>query len=143
MNGPIRRRIQRPMRLGQWLLPLLALPAAALAHHSSPAVYDLERTVEVTGELVDVAWRNPHVKLTLRVPDANGEATLWTLEANAPSMLEERGITQDRDVITYCHTHHRSAHTYVMLRHLGFDSVKGYAGSWSEWGNDPETPVES
>ncbi|MGA8260427.1 MAG: sulfurtransferase [Arenicellales bacterium] len=58
-------------------------------------------------------------------------------------MLDERGITEDKDVVAYCHTHHRSAHSYVMLKHLGFPSVKGYAGSWSEWGNDPETPVES
>lgn len=58
-------------------------------------------------------------------------------------MLAERGITEGKDVVTYCHTHHRSAHSYVMLKHLGFPSVKGYAGSWSEWGNDPETPVES
>lgn len=58
-------------------------------------------------------------------------------------MLSERGITEDKDVFAYCHTHHRSAHSYVMLKHLGFPSVKGYAGSWSEWGNDPETPVES
>ena len=58
-------------------------------------------------------------------------------------MLAERGISADKDVFTYCHTHHRSAHSYVMLRHLGFKSVKGYPGSWSEWGNDPHTPVES
>lgn len=58
-------------------------------------------------------------------------------------MLADRGITEDKDVFAYCHTHHRSAHSYVMLKHLGFPSVKGYAGSWSEWGNDPQTPVES
>jgi thiosulfate/3-mercaptopyruvate sulfurtransferase len=58
-------------------------------------------------------------------------------------MLADRGVTEDRDIVTYCHTHHRSAHSYVILKHLGFPSVKGYAGSWSEWGNDPQTPVES
>jgi thiosulfate/3-mercaptopyruvate sulfurtransferase len=51
------------------------------------------------------------------------------------------GVTPDREVITHCQTHHRSALTYVVLRWLGFDRVRGYDGSWSEWGNDPARPV--
>lgn len=58
-------------------------------------------------------------------------------------MLSSRGVMPEQEVIVYCQTHHRSAHTYVMLRHLGFPRVRGYAGSWSEWGNDPALPVET
>ncbi len=56
--------------------------------------------------------------------------------------LEALGVTPDKEVITHCQTHHRSAHTYVMLKHLGYTQVRGYAGSWSEWGNDPALPIE-
>lgn len=59
------------------------------------------------------------------------------------AMLEARGVTPDREVIVYCQTHHRSAHTYWVLRHLGYPRVRGYAGAWSEWGNDPGLPVEA
>ncbi len=57
--------------------------------------------------------------------------------------LAELGITPEREIITYCQTHHRSAHTWLVLKALGFERVRGYPGSWSDWGNQPDTPVES
>ena len=57
-------------------------------------------------------------------------------------MLAAIGAIPEREVITYCQTHHRSAHTYFVLRHLGYTRVRGFPGSWSFWGNRPELPVE-
>ncbi len=51
------------------------------------------------------------------------------------------GVTADKEVVAYCHTHHRSSHSYIVLKSLGFKRLRGYPGSWSEWGNDPSTPV--
>ncbi|WP_455385058.1 sulfurtransferase [Acidihalobacter prosperus] len=58
------------------------------------------------------------------------------------SELEALGATPDKEIICYCQTHHRSAHTWAMLRHLGYTNVKGYEGAWSDWGNAPDVPVE-
>ena len=55
--------------------------------------------------------------------------------------LEALGVTPDKEVILYCQTHHRSAHTYMVLKYLDYPRVRGYAGAWSEWGNDPTLPV--
>ncbi len=63
-------------------------------------------------------------------------------DSELTDMFAAVGATPDREVITYCQTHHRSAHTYIVLRHLGYERVKGYPGSWSYWGNHPELPVE-
>lgn len=63
-------------------------------------------------------------------------------EQQLRSMLAELGVTPDKEVITHCQTHHRSAHTYVLLKQLGFRHLRGYPGSWSEWGNREDTPVE-
>jgi thiosulfate/3-mercaptopyruvate sulfurtransferase len=57
-------------------------------------------------------------------------------------MLGGAGLTPDKEIIVYCHTHHRSAHSYTMLKHLGYERVRAYDGSWSEWGNDPSLPIE-
>lgn len=58
-------------------------------------------------------------------------------------LLQERGISDDKTIVTYCQTHHRSALTYFVLKLLGFKKVKGYHGSWSDWGNQSNTPVET
>lgn len=59
------------------------------------------------------------------------------------AMLAQLGIVdRKKEIIVYCQTHHRSAHSFVMLRHLGFENVRAYPGSWSQWGNDPDTPIE-
>ncbi len=56
--------------------------------------------------------------------------------------LDALGITKDKEVICYCQSHHRSAYSWLVLKSLGYENVSGYPGSWSEWGNHPDTPVE-
>jgi thiosulfate/3-mercaptopyruvate sulfurtransferase len=55
--------------------------------------------------------------------------------------LAALGITPDKEVVCYCQSHHRSAHSYIMLKSLGYSRVRGYPGSWSDWGNRPDTPI--
>ncbi len=63
-------------------------------------------------------------------------------EAELRALLEQRGVTPDKEVLCYCQSHHRSSHAYIMLKSLGYTRVKGYPGAWSDWGNRSDTPVE-
>lgn len=77
----------------------------------------------------------------LQIMDTNKNLRFKTDE-QLKTMLSSLGIFEDQEIIVYCQSHHRSALTYIMLKHLGYPNIKGYPGAWSEWGNASHTPVE-
>ena len=64
------------------------------------------------------------------------------IRSDIAALLQSRGITPDKKIITHCQTHHRSGLTWLIGKALAYD-IKAYDGSWSEWGNDPDTPIET
>lgn len=58
------------------------------------------------------------------------------------AMYESAGVTGDKEVIAYCQGGYRAAHGYLALRLLGYPRVKNYLGSWKEWGDREELPVQ-
>jgi len=58
------------------------------------------------------------------------------------AMYAARKITPDKEIIPHCQGAYRSAHTYLALRLLGYPNVRNYLGSWGEWGNRVDLPIE-
>jgi len=63
------------------------------------------------------------------------------LRKDLQACLTERGITPDKSVVVHCQTHHRSGLAYLAARLLDYPNIKGYDGSWAEWGNREDTPI--
>jgi len=70
---------------------LVLLPIAAVGHHSM-AEYDRGTVTELEGEVVRVAWRNPHIMLDVATTDANGAEVVWNVEGSAVSAQRRRGV---------------------------------------------------
>jgi len=58
------------------------------------------------------------------------------------ALYDKAGITSDKEVVSYCQGGYRAAHTYLALRILGFPRIRNYTGSWKEWGDRDDLPIE-
>jgi len=119
-----------------------------LAHLNEPAIklLDARSPAEYSGADVR-ALRGGHIPGAINFDWLNGIDQQNTLRLKPKQMLlnqlSDIGITPDCEVIVYCQTHTRSAFSYIMLKALGFDKIRGYPGSWSDWGNQQDTPIEN
>ena len=122
-----------------------------LAHLGKPLV-DVRSPGEYSGELLHMpdypqegAVRGGHIPGAASVPWARAAAEDATFRSRAELeaiYLTEQGLKADDDVVAYCRIGERSSHTWFVLTHLlGFENVRNYDGSWTEWGNAVRVPV--
>ncbi len=108
-------------------------------------VWDARASEEYEGRKV-TAQRNGHIPNAVNLDwldlmDRENDLRLKPL-ADIAARLDSLGITKDKKVITHCQTHHRSGLSWLVGRALGL-SIRAYDGSWSEWGNQADTPIET
>jgi hypothetical protein len=69
---------------------ILSVAASAYAHHS-PAAFEAQKTVSLTGVIKEFRWQNPHTWIEIMVPNDKGEQVLWNVELTSPTYLVRAG----------------------------------------------------
>ena len=132
--------------------PIRAFKDDVLAHLGKPLV-DVRSPGEYSGELLHMpdypqegAMRGGHIPGAKSVPwarAANEDGSFKSRDDLEAIYLEEQGLAASDDVVAYCRIGERSSHTWFVLTHLlGFEAVRNYDGSWTEWGNSVRVPIE-
>ena len=107
------------------------------------AIWDARSEAEYLGDKV-ISKRGGHIPGAVNYEWTRGMDKERGLRINNledfRALLTDMGLTADKEIATHCQTHHRSGFTYLVGKILGLN-MKAYAGSWSEWGNDDNTPV--
>jgi thiosulfate/3-mercaptopyruvate sulfurtransferase len=120
---------------------------------SSGPLVDVRSPEEYRGELLHMAaypqegaLRGGHIPGAASVPwkrAANEDGSFKSHDELAAIYVDEVGLDRDDEVIAYCRIGERSSHTWFVLTHLlGFERVRNYDGSWTEWGNLVRAPIE-
>ena len=84
--------MRRFVRLVVLVFGLNAFVGFAHAHHSQAGIFDSKKTIEVTGIIKSVSWRNPHGQILLSAKDSKGVETVWDAETASISILRNRGV---------------------------------------------------
>ncbi|MFQ5786457.1 MAG: sulfurtransferase [Thermodesulfobacteriota bacterium] len=120
---------------------------------SGNPLIDVRSPKEYTGELLHMeaypqegALRGGHVPGAKNVPwarAANDDGTFKSADDLKAIYQDEQGLKPGDDIIAYCRIGERSSHTWFVLTYLlGFNNVRNYDGSWTEWGNLVRVPIE-
>ena len=111
----------------------------------SPGEYTGEK-LHMEGYPQEGALRGGHIPGAKSVPwsrATNGDGTFKTYQDLVALYQTEQGLEPTEEVIAYCRIGERSSHTWFVLKYLlGFENVRNYDGSWTEWGNLVGVPIE-
>jgi len=116
------------------------------------ALVDVRSPGEYSGELLapanlpqEGAQRGGHIPGAANIPWGQAVAADGTFKtaAELSALYGGKGVTSDKDIIAYCRIGERSSHTWVVLHYLlGYENVRNYDGSWTEWGSLIGAPIE-
>ncbi|MBV9326181.1 MAG: sulfurtransferase [Chloroflexi bacterium] len=123
-----------------------------LNRSAGTALVDVRSPAEFSGEVIappgmtETAQRAGHVPGAQNIPwaqAANDDGTFKSPE-ELKSLYGGKGVTPEKDVIAYCRIGERSSHSWFVLKELlGYNNVKNYDGSWTEYGSVVGVPIEN